>query len=816
MCFLCAAVRPFDPDCPYTGTAASQAVIGQPESDPTGFGPGRDIPGGPQTTVVLAPGMRLNAEIGFAGDTDWFRISLVEDQAYEVSLSALPFGGLGDPKLFLFDASGQLLTSNDNKFGSLDSLLAFTASRTGDYFVGATGFGGDGSTTGAYQIALNAVDYDGDTVGDIPALAVPITVNAPVTGTIDFVDDFDMYSIRLEAGKSYYVELLTRGADGRPLGDPMIQVLDGGLRVIAENDDNGVGRDSFIAFDVPETGTYYIQAAGARSSTGDFRLRVMELLQPADYDPLKGIEWGSSLDSTTVTYFFAGPGEEAMGEITDSAWTAYEKAQAAAALQEYSKIAPLSFSEVSSRAQADFVLGKGFLDSGLSGKMGPPDPAMGEVRGQGWFNTNPTFWSDRAGGLLEPGAYGYANFIHEFGHGIGLAHPHDDGGGTGQLFRGVLDASDIGYLGLNQEVFTIMSYNKGWQAGPTGPNDAMTYGMSMTPMAFDIALIQRKYGANMAWAAGDDSYTLVATNAPGTGYVSIWDAGGRDVIRHDGSAPAVIDLRVANLQAAEGGGGYVSYVKGVFGGFTIANGVVIETAVGGGGDDALTGNAVANLLRGRDGNDRLDGLGGNDTLHGGDGADTLVGGAGHDLIRGGDTGADLRDVAFGGDGNDTIYGGAGNDELHGGSGDDFIFGEVGADTLIGNAGRDTLAGGALSDVVFGGAGDDFINGGFGFDRLNGGDGADTFFHQGVAGHGSDWIQDFSALAGDLLSVGLAAATRAQFQVNLAATAGAGAAGVDEAFVIYRPTGQILFALVDGGGQASINLQIGGQVYDLLV
>ena len=37
----------------------------------------------------------------------------------------------------------------------------------------------------------------------------------------------------------------------------------------------------------------------------------------------------------------------------------------------------------------------------------------------------------------------------------------------------------------------------------------------------------------------------------------------------------------------------------------------------------------------------------------------------------------------------------------------------------------------------------------------------------------------------------------------------------EAFVIYKPTGQILWALVDGGGQDSINLQIGGDTFDLL-
>jgi Ca2+-binding RTX toxin-like protein len=228
-----------------------------------------------------------------------------------------------------------------------------------------------------------------------------------------------------------------------------------------------------------------------------------------------------------------------------------------------------------------------------------------------------------------------------------------------------------------------------------------------------------------------------------------------------------------------------------------------------------TGTDADELLVGGAGNDRLDGAGGNDTLRGQDGADTLLGGTGDDLIFGGATSGDLRDIINGGDGNDTVNAGAGNDEVSGGNGDDLILGDAGSDTLIGNAGRDTLSGGGLSDVIFGGPGDDFLNGGFGFDRLNGGAGADTFYHLGVADHGSDWIQDYDAAGGDVLAVGIAGATRAQFQVNVANTPNAGAAGVDEAFVIYRPTGQILFALVDGDGQASINLQIGGQVFDLL-
>jgi Ca2+-binding RTX toxin-like protein len=229
----------------------------------------------------------------------------------------------------------------------------------------------------------------------------------------------------------------------------------------------------------------------------------------------------------------------------------------------------------------------------------------------------------------------------------------------------------------------------------------------------------------------------------------------------------------------------------------------------------LIGRDTADVLRGAEGNDRLVGLGGNDTLYGGDGTDTLDGGLGDDFIFGGSTVADLRDVIYGGDGNDSIDGGAGNDELNGGNGNDTVLGGLGSDTVIGNADDDLLAGGGGSDLMFGGPGSDLLNGGFGYDRLNGGAGADTFYHLGVADHASDWIQDYNAAEGDVLAIGIAGATRAQFQINIANTANAGSAGVAEAFVIYRPTGQIMWALVDGADEAQITLRIDDQLFNLM-
>jgi hypothetical protein len=68
--------------------------------------------------------------------------------------------------------------------------------------------------------------------------------------------------------------------------------------------------------------------------------------------------------------------------------------------------------------------------------------------------------------------------------------------------------------------------------------------------------------------------------------------------------------------------------------------------------------------------------------------------------------------------------------------------------------------------------------------------------------------------------GIAGATRADFQINVndAVAPGGERAGddnVQEAFVIYRPTGQILWALIDGNGQSEINIRIGTDTFDLL-
>lgn len=254
------------------------------------------------------------------------------------------------------------------------------------------------------------------------------------------------------------------------------------------------------------------------------------------------------------------------------------------------------------------------------------------------------------------------------------------------------------------------------------------------------------------------------------------------------------------------------------GGYQLAASVMMGPIIGTPGNDTLDGTDAADTIDALAGDDVLRGLGGDDTLNAGDGTDTINGGAGNDLIRGGETTADRRDTIFGGTGNDSIDAGHGNDLAYGQDGNDTIAGGFGADELFGQNGDDVITGSAFSDLVFGGAGDDFVNGGFGFDRINGGEGADRFFHSGADGHASDWLQDYNAAEGDVLLYGGAGASASDFVVRFAHTASAagersGDDDVQEAFVNYR--GETLWALVDGDGQSSITLQIGGDTFDLL-
>lgn len=367
-------------------------------------------------------------------------------------------------------------------------------------------------------------------------------------------------------------------------------------------------------------------------------------------------------------------------------WTDAEMSAFQYALDAFSSVSNLTFAPAASAGSADIVWWKTRLEKFVLGMH--ETPADDQI--WGYFNPDiPSYW-----GNLQPGGAGLTTILHELGHALGLAHPHDGGGEPdGSLFPGV-PWWDTGDRALNQGVWSVMSYNDGYDRAA----QSTIYGGQAGLGAFDIAALQALYGANMSTRTGSDVYKLPLVNAAGTGWSCIWDAGGTDTISGVGATQSlVIDLRAATLQTgAIGAGGFVSQLGVIGGGFTIAKGTVIENATGGAANDRLIGNNAANVLDGGRGTDRMEGKGGNDVYY----VSTA-----QDLVR--DT-----------SGIDTVYTSVSyaletRAQIEILSARDpaakkaiALTGSAVANTITGNAGANVLSGKGGNDVLAGGAGQD--------------------------------------------------------------------------------------------------------------
>jgi Ca2+-binding RTX toxin-like protein len=557
---------------------------------------------------------------------------------------------------------------------------------------------------------------------------------------------------------------------------------------------------------------------------------------------LWGSRWKIENDNRKITYSF----------VDNKSWDySFDNAEINAftnAIQSWANVAnfQLEYSGFNdSQAELTFhsVDSSIFDSDGILGQAQPPGESS-SLFGEGDVLINWEFYQDNPDAKLLVGSYYYYTFVHEIGHALGLAHPHDNGG-TSSVFPGVDNASDYGDLNLNQFLTTIMSYNT--NSSSYSPGYSTNWGYAAGPMAFDIAAIQHIYGINRTRNTGNNVYFLPSSNGVGTYWSCIWDAGGTDTISGQrASNSVIIDLNNATLANNDpNAGGFISQVVGVKGGFTIANsqgGIsVIENAIGSNFNDTLTGNEYNNYLSGQGGNDVINGKAGNDNLEGGAGNDTLYGGVGNDTLNGG-TGSN---TLYGGTGNDRYiinadnyyniyeYTGEGLDIVEsafsfnlgpaylenliltgtsaingtGNSLNNTITGNSANNNLNGGAGNDTLTGGTGNDILIGGTGNDILIGGTGNDTLTGGSGSDRFTFNSRT-EGIDRITDFSVVDdtivvsaagfGGGLTVGAAIAVN-QFVLGAAPTTSS------NRFIFNKDNGSLFFDQDGIGAIAKIQI-----------
>ena len=249
-------------------------------------------------------------------------------------------------------------------------------------------------------------------------------------------------------------------------------------------------------------------------------------------------------------------------------------------------------------------LGIGHLSAGISGvSLIPPGTALlvGDVETHG----------DET---LLGGGFHYT-LMHELGHALGLDHGHNSGGNV-PPFGDFLPHLPLAH---DRSAYSVMTYNN------------TTDGNPQSYMIADIATLQYLYGADFTLNSGDTVYTWSTTgetfiNGVSKGatfgtyiLMSIWDGGGTDTYDASNYDDGVeIDLRPGEFSTisvdqlgkptalGNVGNAYLFYDD---------QRSLIENAIGGDGDDTLTGNEAPNVLTGGAGTNAIDG---------GDGADTAA------------------------------------------------------------------------------------------------------------------------------------------------------------------------------------------------
>jgi len=600
-------------------SAADFVVSGPPNNAPTITSGGtasveENIP----TSTIVYQTAAQDAD----GDAIFFRLSGTDasrftiDQTGAVRFVTSPDFETKSSYLFSVEAVD---SSGVGAVRSVTLTITDVAENVGPYLVSEKSDAND--SIGTAQ-ALDRTQFSVTDDPDIPDDSLP---SAKITGAVAAGGDRDFYSVTLKAG-----ELLVLDVDGTTSLDAFVRVYDASGVQLTFNDDQvsfdpgsspqpGISHnlDSLVKVRAPADGTYYFsiasypdQSGQAPSSSGGYTINVSigppATRQQIDEENVQALMSGSVWSSLNLTYSFPSDGSDyPPGEGTDEIQAGMmtlnltQRGAVRTMLGQIENLTGLGFTEL--------VANPGLAQLRYAQSNDPatahayyPGPGNG---GDSWYNTmkygNPTL-----------GNYQYMTFLHETGHALGLKHGHE------------APALSPDRDSMEYSVMTYRSYIG--DSLDDGGYRNETWGFAQTLMMYDIAALQRMYGADFDFNAGNTVYNwdpntgafvvnLVTKWTPGGNrvFMTLWDGGGNDTYNLSNyNSSVTIDLRpgewtiTSTVQLANLGDG--NFARGNVANALLHNGdtrSLIENAVGGSSGDVLIGNQAVNRLTGGSGDD---------------------------------------------------------------------------------------------------------------------------------------------------------------------------------------------------------------------